>query len=394
MILANINIGSGTGINDGESLYSAFNKVNQNFANVQSNVNSLSNSVTTVAGRTGNVVLTINDIVGYTAYVTQANLNTANTAMKSYVDTKITANISALVNSAPTVLDTIRELADAIGDDPNFAVNIALSVSSANTAMKGYVDGQISAVNSAVTLANTIQSAQVGAANLAITAANVGMKGYVDQANTIQSAQVGAANLAIIAANLGMKGYVDSVASQSIFGNGNVKSYLTQFDGNIIPSANVTYSLGNATHQWRDLWVSNNTIYIGGTPLTVSGTGSLLINGTNITANNTSTATTASISGGNVTLNFNYGWTTVTLTESITNINFTNVPPAGTVSAMTVEFVQDSAGGHTVSGSTYLTAGGAGLDISTTSNATSIASFVTSNGGTKIFGISAGKNWV
>ena len=65
MIISNVTIGSGPGINDGESIYSAFYKVNQNFANVQSNVNSLTNSVTTVAGRTGNVTLTVNDIIGF-----------------------------------------------------------------------------------------------------------------------------------------------------------------------------------------------------------------------------------------------------------------------------------------------------------------------------------------
>jgi len=32
--------------------------------------------------------------------------------------------------------------------------------------------------------------------------------------------------------------------------------------GNLIPSANVTYSLGNATHAWKDLYLSGNTLYI------------------------------------------------------------------------------------------------------------------------------------
>jgi hypothetical protein len=133
----------------------------------------------------------------------------------------------------------------------------------ANVGMQGYVN-----------LANTIQSAQ-------LTSANLGIIGYIDLANTIQSAQVGAANLAITAANLGMKGYVDSVASQSIYGNGNVKSYLTSgFDGNIVPSANAVYSLGSVTNQWKSLFVSNNTIFVGGVPLGIDTTGNLTINGT------------------------------------------------------------------------------------------------------------------
>jgi hypothetical protein len=86
-----------------------------------------------------------------------------------------------------------------------------------------------------------------------------------------------------------MKGYVDSVASQSIYGNANVLSYLTGgFDGNIIPSANVTYSLGSPTNQWKDLFVSNSTIYIGGVPLSIDAGGNLLINGNTVSGGGSS----------------------------------------------------------------------------------------------------------
>jgi len=84
-------------------------------------------------------------------------------------------------------------------------------------------------------------------------------------------------------------------AATGTYSNANVKSYLASFDGNILPSANVTYSLGDATHQWRDLWVSNNTIYIGNTPIRVDG-GTLLVNNAPITG------TTSSLVNGNATL--------------------------------------------------------------------------------------------
>ena len=66
------------------------------------------------------------------------------------------------------------------------------------------------------------------------------------------------------------------------YANSNVKSYLTSFNGNILPSANVTYSLGSSTHQWKDLWVSNNTIYLNGIPLGINGSGNLTVNGSEI----------------------------------------------------------------------------------------------------------------
>ena len=47
----------------------------------------------------------------------------------------------------------------------------------------------------------------------------------------------------------------------------------------LIPGANVTYSLGSEQFQWKDLWVSNNTIYIDSIPLSITANGTLEVNG-------------------------------------------------------------------------------------------------------------------
>lgn len=70
-----------------------------------------------------------------------------------------------------------------------------------------------------------------------------------------------------------------SAVGSSNYGNTNVRSYLGAFDGNIVPSANSVYSLGSITNQWRDLWVSNNTIYINGIPLGINASNDLTVNG-------------------------------------------------------------------------------------------------------------------
>ena len=41
--------------------------------------------------------------------------------------------------------------------------------------------------------------------------------------------------------------------------------------GNLIPTSNVLQTLGNATNQWKSLYVSGNTIYLGGLQLQASG---------------------------------------------------------------------------------------------------------------------------
>ena len=50
---------------------------------------------------------------------------------------------------------------------------------------------------------------------------------------------------------------------------------LGNINQDVIPSANVTYSLGNATNQWKDLWISNNTIYINSLPLSTVEVGNV-----------------------------------------------------------------------------------------------------------------------
>ena len=43
---------------------------------------------------------------------------------KTETDTKISTAVSGLVDSSPATLDTLNELAAALGDDPNFATTM------------------------------------------------------------------------------------------------------------------------------------------------------------------------------------------------------------------------------------------------------------------------------
>jgi hypothetical protein len=197
-----------------------------------------------------------------------------------------TTNTSAINNQISSVNANITLANTGMQGYVNLANTIqSAQISAANIGIRGYVDATIAANIANIAVASTYSNVNVkaytesmgyqnfGNVNVAayVTTANSAIIGYIDLANTIQSAQVNAANLAITAANLGMKGYVDSVASQSIYGNGNVKSYLTQFDGNIVPSANVTFSLGNVTNRWKDLYLSGNTIFLGDATITTEG---------------------------------------------------------------------------------------------------------------------------
>ncbi|HWX66043.1 MAG TPA: hypothetical protein VNZ27_06370 [Rhodanobacter sp.] len=61
--------------------------------------------------------------------------------LQTSVTAQITAAVNALVNGSPGALDTLKELADAMGDDPNFAATVtnalALKAPSANPTFTG-----------------------------------------------------------------------------------------------------------------------------------------------------------------------------------------------------------------------------------------------------------------
>jgi hypothetical protein len=129
----------------------------------------------TAVSLSGNASLSANIISANTAmkgYVDAANtiqsnqiaganaaITTANTNMKGYVDGQITS----LINGSPATLDTLNEIAAALGNDANLSVTLTNRITG--------VQGNVTAANAAIT-----------AANAAIVTANTAMKGYVDGA--------------------------------------------------------------------------------------------------------------------------------------------------------------------------------------------------------------------
>jgi hypothetical protein len=104
-------------------------------------------------------------------FATQAQLTSTNTAIRSYVDTEI----SALVNSAPTTLDTLEELATALGDDANFSTTVLTLIGTKAS----------NATLTSTYVTNTVfQSALANTNSYIDTKANTGMlSAYLEVAN-------------------------------------------------------------------------------------------------------------------------------------------------------------------------------------------------------------------
>jgi predicted HNH restriction endonuclease len=99
---------------------------------------------------------------------------------KSYVDTAV----AGVVDAAPGTLDTLNELAAALGDDANFSATITSSL--ATKATTAYVDGQISATE---TYADTAEADAVAAAAIDATtkadSAQADAQSYTDARETL-----------------------------------------------------------------------------------------------------------------------------------------------------------------------------------------------------------------
>lgn len=163
-----IDVGSFAGDGTGEPLRDAFNKINENFTELYSGnvqVTAANVLVESVAGRTGNVVLTVNDV--------------AQAASKSYVDSTVSANIatvntttnslSAAINAANAAISSLDSQVTTISGDVG-AITAGIETLAATKADITYVDQSIElALSSNAILADVASvNANVAAANAAI----------------------------------------------------------------------------------------------------------------------------------------------------------------------------------------------------------------------------------
>jgi hypothetical protein len=90
---------------------------------------------------------------------------------------------------------------------------------------------------------------------------------------------------------------ISSAGTANVISVGNIA---VTFTGNVNPSANVTYTLGNTTNRWKDLWLSNSSIYLGNIVLAATAT-ALTVDGVPVvTSAGGAISATGNITGGNL----------------------------------------------------------------------------------------------
>ena len=101
----------------------------------------------------------------------------------------------------------------------------------------------------------------------------------------------------------GFNGATGATGIGTNYSNANVVAYgQVGWDGNILPAANATYSLGGPNLQWANLWVANNTIYFGNIAVGLDGNNILTVNSQPVLTNNAETSINlaANFTAGNI----------------------------------------------------------------------------------------------
>ena len=168
----------------------ALANTNSYIASVQSDVDSNEATERAALANTNSYIATKANIASPTftgvpaAPTAAAATNTTQIATTAFVRTEI----SNLVDSAPSTLDTLNELAAALGDDPNFATTIASTyqTKSVERAALANTNSAISNLNTNLTSTNTAirglvstQTSRIDLVNSNLTSTNTAIRGLV-----------------------------------------------------------------------------------------------------------------------------------------------------------------------------------------------------------------------
>ena len=246
-----------------------------------------------------------------TTYVDDA---VAGLATEIYVTNAVTNAVANVVDLAPETLDTLNELAAAIGDDANFITTINTAVGAvasdlANlTSTVGTNTTAISSETSARTLADV--GLQDNIDTLSNSLAAVATTGeYSDLANTPSNVSDFANDANYITLNsLSTTGDISYDANTGTFSYAaptldvnqltDTTNLLADIDGltadsansivyldagwHFLPSTDIQQDLGSLTNRFKDLYLSGNTIYMDEAQLSTDNVGNLFFNGKDV----------------------------------------------------------------------------------------------------------------
>lgn len=143
--------------------------------------------------------------------------------------TQATAQVNAVIDSAPGALNTLNELAAALNDDASFATNIVNSLTSASVGLANYIgtasatiyqytqDATMALGADLSAVINSASTQSIAAVNTASTAAIILSNTYTDvEINLLEAALIGTINTASAAAVTTSNSYADGLTTTDI----------------------------------------------------------------------------------------------------------------------------------------------------------------------------------
>jgi hypothetical protein len=244
------------------------------------------------------------------------------------VDTQAnTLRVHNGVTAGGTRLATYAELTDlAVGNIDLTGYTTTAQITAANTEI-AKLRANITAANAAIVSNYNFLLSNAGVAHTEIN----GLRADITAANVAWTANAAIQATAInsINANLGsFQTYANATftggGGGSNYSNTNVAAYLTGSitAGNIIPTTNAVFTLGNTTHWWKELYVGSNTIYIGGVPLSIDPNQNLLIDGNIVQGNVDAVNSNVSVIDANI--GAYQRWANINAAVQTTSINTTS----------------------------------------------------------------------
>ena len=163
--------------------------LNETLSKANTNTNAIGSLVSLTTSAKGNLVAALNEVqasvssIDLTSLIHDAAASgvTNKTFSADRILSLVAGSISALVDSSPSTMDTLKELAAALGNNPNFATTIAASlgnrvrVDAVQTFTSGEQDQARSNISAASIVSVVAAKAAADAAQSAADAINVSL---------------------------------------------------------------------------------------------------------------------------------------------------------------------------------------------------------------------------
>lgn len=276
MSITYINTGSSPNKGDGDTLRTAFNKINANFRY-------LSTATFSSSSGTNNTSTTL-------TISTSTPATGTGTIWFNSLESRTYVNFNgAWVDASPQVTPKILP-----SDDVGFLSNdgdgnlVWSTVTNIGVDFTGYATETYVTTRGYITTASLSTYATQSYVNSRgfLTASNV--SSFIEtEADPIFSTSTAAS---ITSTDVSNWSAAYSWGDHRVVGYQRTATDLTNVTTNIIPSADKEYSLGSPDKQWKDLYVSTGTIYIGGVPVTINTVSNTLVIGTSTNSTATSDA--------------------------------------------------------------------------------------------------------